>query len=75
MKCKIYRVYKGKLDDYKEILDKYNAEYYLDEYNRNHALIKIEFVYDLIQLTKELEQEIIINSDDGSLMIYDDYLE
>jgi hypothetical protein len=73
MKIKIKRVWDVELDEYKNVLDKYNPIYNSDEH---YALIKINDLIQLFSLAKELEQDLIISQyRENQIEIYDDYIE
>lgn len=83
MKLDIWRVGNLKLrKEQKEILKKYNLEIVEKETVYIHAPEKIEENYtitinsidDLIEIAKELDEDLIINKD-KSIIIYDDYIE
>ena len=83
MRLEIYRVYSLKLNDkQKEILKKYNLE--IEEYIETHFYTKDEVkenyyitinnIEQLFDISKELDEDLIINKD-KSILIYDDYIE
>jgi hypothetical protein len=83
MKLNIRRVGNIKLEkEQKEILEKYNLEIVKKEVMYTRTLNKIEEDYtiiinsidDLIEIAKELDEELIINKN-KSIIIYDDYIE
>jgi hypothetical protein len=83
MKLDIRRVGNIKLEkEKKEILEKYNLEIVKKEVMYTRTLNKIEEDYtiiinsidDLIEIAKELDEELIINKN-KSIIIYDDYIE
>ena len=83
MKLDIRRVYNAKLKkEQKEILEKYNLEIakkviihtYTPSTIEEDYTITINSIDDLIEIAKELDEELIINKD-KSITIYDDYIE
>jgi hypothetical protein len=75
MEIKIKRVWSGKLDKYKNILDKYNPIYKGDEYDY-FALVEIKDIKELFTLSKELNIDLIISHhNENTIDIYDDYVE
>jgi hypothetical protein len=83
MKLDIRRVWNIKLEkEQKEILEKYNLEIVKKEvmYTRTPNKIKEDYtiainsIDDLIEIAKELDEELIINKN-KSIIIYDDYIE
>ena len=77
MKIKIAKPWNDELDEYKEILDKYNAQYKGEDHSFNiHAEIEIKDLDELFTLAKELGSDIIISHmNEKRLTIYDDYIE
>lgn len=83
MKLDISRVWNTKLKkDQKEILKKYNLKIVKKEIIHNYTpntieenyTITINSIDDLIEIAKELDEELIIDKD-KSITIYDDYIE
>jgi hypothetical protein len=75
MKIKIKRVWDEKLDEYKNVLDKYNANYITGDYG-DFAMIEIGDVEYLFHLARELNQDLIISHyTENQIDIYDDYVE
>jgi hypothetical protein len=83
MKLDIRRVGNIKLEkEQKEILEKYNLEIVKKEVMYTRTLNKIKEDYtitinsidDLIEIAKELDEDLIINKN-KSIIIYDDYIE
>jgi hypothetical protein len=83
MKLDIRRVWDIKLEkEQKEILEKYNLKIVKKEVMYTRTLNKIKEDYtitinsidDLIEIAKELDEELIINKN-KSIIIYDDYIE
>jgi hypothetical protein len=83
MKLNIRRVWNIKLEkEQKKILEKYNLEIVKKEVMYTRTLNKIEEDYtitinsidDLIEIAKELDEDLIINKN-KSIIIYDDYIE
>lgn len=83
MKFDISRVWNTKLKkEQKEILEKYNLEIVKKEIIHTYTpntieedyTITINSIDDLIEITKELDEELIINKN-KSITIYDDYIE
>lgn len=76
MKQVIRRVWNGNLDEYKGVLDKYNATYYTKgNISDMYAVIELEYISELKELGRALEQDIIVNEYNGDLVIYDDFME
>ena len=76
MIVKVKRVWYGKLTEYKEVLDKYNAEIHKGEDGCEIATIEVEDVETLFNLAKELDEDLIINRlGNCTVDIYDDYIE
>lgn len=83
MKLDISRVWNTKLKkEQKEILKKYNLKIVKKEIIHNYTpntieenyTITINSIDDLIEIAKELDEELIIDKD-KSITIYDDYIE
>lgn len=83
MKLDISRVWNTKLKkEQKEILEKYNLKIAKKEIIHNYTpntieenyTITINSIDDLIEIAKELNEELIIDKD-KSITIYDDYIE
>lgn len=72
MIVKVCRVWDAKLDEYKPVLDKFNAHY------QSETLAYIEFkaVNEIFDFVSELKRDIYIsNYRKNVIQIYDDYIE
>lgn len=83
MKIEIYRVYDYNFnDEYKKVLSKYNLEIkkqlvkhtYTDDIIKETYYIFINDINDLFKISQELKLDLIINQD-GTITIYDNYIE
>ncbi|MGD6876856.1 hypothetical protein [Bacillus infantis] len=77
MKVKVSRVDMKEINIYKNILDKYGANYDIDPLNgktENFAVIEVSRLEELFNLSKDLGHDLIINEFNGSITIFDDYL-
>ena len=87
MRIRVYSVIANYNDKFKkqyiDILKKYNLEivkdeiedYFFNKYLGNAYYITIDSVEELFNLSKELKEELIIDYDNNSITIYDDYVE
>lgn len=85
MRIGIYSVRYDIIEEYKDLLKKYNLEdiiidQYIGKYSgelitHREYYITINTLEELFNLMKELKQSLIINYEDNSITIYDDYVE
>lgn len=72
MKFEIKTLDDEALDEYKNVLDKYNAEYFHDEeendYYGHYAVIEISKLEDLLELRKQLDHELIFVGNEDHLV-------
>lgn len=75
MKIKIEKPWRDNLDEYKKVLDKYNAIYSKEEYDI-YAEIEVVDLEELFTLAKEIGHDLIISHMwEKEVTIYDDYIE
>ena len=87
MRIRVYSVEANFTNKFKkqyiDILKKYNLEivkekiedYFFNQYLGNAYYITINKIEELFNLSKELKEELIIDYDNNSITIYDDYVE
>lgn len=76
MKIKIERSWYGDLEQYKEVLAKYNPSYVKEENGDYYALIEISDLKELFLLASQLKKRLIINChSENEVEIYDGYIE
>ena len=74
MKVIIQRALGGRLNAYKEVLDRYKATYHIsDEVIINHyAIIEIEDLNQLFNLAKQLRWDLVIDPHRERIYIFDE---
>ena len=71
MKVYLESVSSVNLDKYSKVLNKFNAIY-----KYSYAVIEIQDLKELFELSKELERDLIIDhSDNSTMIIYDGFIE